>query len=304
MSVVYNPAIGTATGFDTAQPYGPIVPESDFPDTPQITSLRQKYVQLSTYYSAPTINTTTLYGGVTFYLTNDDGFQDFGGGCVLWQREFARIPSQRQIWSAIDYQFPAVSGSQTKNGNDNVISFSGPSSGNNSMVVQVSNAIYSIGQPLCLEWNYSGGTASQFGFVVTSYFNTGSAIYLGIYPSSPSFIAATSSNRVVYTVTSSSGRLQPTNLSTRAKITFDYFLPGVSAGITLASDITIYQRFKVVDSVGIEIQQVFSASTPTTASWNAWVAAPTTNLQEARDSTFQLWKGQIYERQRVQFVPL
>lgn len=303
MSRVYNPPIGTSTGWDTAQPMGAIRPENDFPDSSQITSLHQKYVQLSTYYTAPTQNATTVYAGITFYLTNDTGFQDIGGGALAWEREWAAIPTERTIWETIDYAMPAFAPSLSI-GTTYPATGAVNNTGNNTLALIVSSGTWKKGQLVGLGWTIGTTAYKQYFYTIQSVIGSSIVIYPGNSSFATNSATTISTNTYIANLNTTTARWQPLNLASRSKVVYDYFLPTVSAGVSTPNDITVYQRFKAVDTNNVEIQYLNDYSTPSSATWAAWVAAPTVNMQDAVDSQLNRWKGQIYERKRVLFCPL
>lgn len=75
---------------------------------------------------------------------------------------------------------------------------------------------------------------------------------------------------------------------------YDYYLPGVSAGITTPADIPIIQAASIVDQNGDKTDKYSTLTTPTLAAYRLAVAAGTLIVAEA--SVVKRWKGNIYER--------
>lgn len=75
---------------------------------------------------------------------------------------------------------------------------------------------------------------------------------------------------------------------------YDYFLPGVSTGITSVSDIPILNPTPIVNQLGDRVDSYSSYTTPTVQAYRLAVLAANQIVVEA--SALKRWKGNIYER--------
>lgn len=94
----------------------------------------------------------------------------------------------------------------------------------------------------------------------------------------------------------SANRRDPFSETVDAEIQHDYYLPGVTTGITTIDDIPSVSRQKyVLTASGYEILYLTTTTTPTRAAYEALVTAGTKIVAE--DSSRGRWMGNIIERQ-------
>jgi hypothetical protein len=86
----------------------------------------------------------------------------------------------------------------------------------------------------------------------------------------------------------------PETLEVQSQVQVDYWLPGVSAGVTTPLDIPVIAAMEIYDGDGRKANSFESDSTPTVATWRSQVA--TRALVCVVSSIVRPWLGPIYER--------
>ena len=92
---------------------------------------------------------------------------------------------------------------------------------------------------------------------------------------------------------SDAGR-EPYTKVVQSEIVYDYFLPGISAGVNTHSDITLLGVEEIVTAEGSRTESYAPNSIPNRASYEAKIAAGTRIVAE--NSTARRWRGEIFER--------
>ena len=78
------------------------------------------------------------------------------------------------------------------------------------------------------------------------------------------------------------------------RIVYDYFMPGLTAGISKPSDIPDIEALWILDNTGRRTHTLSGNTTPNTTDYLALVAAGTQIVIER--STLSRWRGNIWER--------
>ena len=227
------------------------------------------------------------------YFVGDFGKTKIEGGLVKFDRQFANIPQPTVDPAGSEiFTFPGLpygAGTGTE------IAINSISLSNNLLTLNLASAHGMVNGD---NFRYRfRGTVTLYGGIYSRYFygdgvcltgTTGSTIKIRTYvPSNFVF-----SYGGVYPF-ASRGRKQVSRKSS-TQFEYDYFLPGITAGITEAQDISLPQRFEAYQySEGNTVESLSGSTTPTTVEYNAIVDSDGFLVL---DSGIDRWKGNIIRR--------
>jgi len=227
------------------------------------------------------------------YFVGDFEHSISDGVLITFDRQFANIPLPTIDPAGSEiFTFPGL---PYTSGTGNKISINSISSSNNLLTFNLTS---SHGMTNGDNFRYYfRGTVTLYGRIYNNYFygngvcengTTGSTIKIRTYV--PSDFTFTSG--VIYPF-ASRGRKQVSRRSS-TQFEYDYFLPGITAGITKAQDISLPQRFEVYRySEGNTVETLSAATTPTLLEYNAIVDSDGFLVL---DSGIDRWKGNILRR--------
>ena len=227
------------------------------------------------------------------YFVGDYYKTKIEGGLVRFDRQFANIPLPTIDPAGSEiFTFPGL---QSTAGTAAPIAINSISSTNNVLTFNLASA-HGMVSGDSFRFYYKG--SRTFSTTITTYFyyghavcstgTTGSTIKISKYlPSDLVFF-----NGEIYPF-ASRGRKQVSRKSS-TQFEYDYFLPGITAGITEAQDISLPQRFEVYKySEGNTVEKLSSTTTPTSNEYNSIVD---NNGFLVLDSGIDRWKGNIIRR--------
>ena len=227
------------------------------------------------------------------YHVGDFGKAKIDGGLTRFDRQFANIPQ-----STVD---PAGS---------EIFTFPGlPSAAGVGSSITISSASVSSGVvTLNLASAHGMSSGDNFTFYVYGYTTINGRNYYNLYRGSSVCITGTTGSTIKtytylpsgFTFTSgyiwpfaSRGRNQVSRKSS-TQFEYDYFLPGVSAGITTSQEIALPQRFEAYYyTEGNTVNSLNSITTPTNIEYNEIVDSDGFLVL---DSGIERWKGNIIQR--------
>jgi len=227
------------------------------------------------------------------YFVGDFGKTKIEGGLVKFDRQFANIPQPTVDPAGSEiFTFPGLPYTA---GTGTVIDINSISLSNNVLTLNLASPHGMVNGDNFRY--YFRGTITLYGFISTNFFygngvcltgTTGSTIKIRTYlPSNFVF-----ENGRIYPF-SSRGRKQVSRKSS-TQFEYDYFLPGITVGITEAQDISLPQRFEAYQySVGNTVETLSVSTTPTSVEYNAIVDSDGFLVL---DSGIDRWKGNIVRR--------
>jgi hypothetical protein len=264
---------------------GPLVFEQPFEG--DVTSLiaRQRVWRDSTFYVKRLLNAAHPTW-TTFYLVEETNPVHIGGGIFQYDRIWANIPASRTESETYPALLPGISQQ---------------SSGSPVNIASVSTF-----------GTFRIGTVSPHGFIQHDPVSVLYAVFdatVGLnvnkqvertvlaVPSSTTMDVAAITEPSTITWQSvwprSAGR-GPITRVVNSWVQFDYFLPGVSAGIAKVDDIAIFNKPLILGEDGNETDTYGTDTKPTAAQYRAQIAAKA--LVVAEPSSTRRWRGNIYER--------
>lgn len=222
----------------------------------------------------------------TFYLVEETPRIPIGGSCVRWTKVWAKIPTQRSEYESYAMRIPGLAGNVLVAAK--VISGSSLASGEHTLTVTAHG--YSVGDGLIINTTYpipgyspSFGIANVFREVNSVVDANNFKINEIVAPSTVTFHTAQNVG------TRRAARTEAVN----SRLQFDYYLPGVSVGITDPDDITILQPTKIIDGEGNEVDTYSDATTPSQSTYLSSTVGTEVVVEE---SVTRRWRGELYER--------
>jgi hypothetical protein len=278
-----------STNYAVAQAVSGYTLEAAFDGSNERVIARQTWQQARENYTPLPLDTVEVINGANYYLVEESPLIDMGGQESQWERIWARVPSSRSEWIAFPYEMPAIQSVPVYGNFTGVSVTASPPK----MKITMPGNPFGNGATVGLRYTAANTTFETTRGPVTS----ADAMSFDL-PYHPGF--ASGSNQAVASVTQSGGRELPTTIITRAEVLYEYYLPGVTPNIATPEDIPIDTLFEITLN-GFRVSFVSDATVPDTLTYLGFVASKT--LLTAED-TFQRWRGNIYERRRVRFLPL
>jgi len=280
------------------------------PQDPNTRALEQEYIVRSTAGTV-TINpngiiisstgSTVQFGGAGslplsthhstlpgFYLVEEKNWEAVRGSIFKLTRVYSMIPSTREEWQSYSYQVPGIG--STSSAFPYVTISTMVNSGTITTITTSSNHGLSTDEFAEVQFNEVDSTGVQYTrhrlLVVTVTSPTTFTVPIIVGSSPP--VSGTMQCRKV-----EPGR-DPETQVVNCRVVYDYFLPGVTAGISVPSDIPNTDPLYIQDNTGRKTNVVTGNTSPTATQYKALIAAGT-QIQIER-STQSIWRGNIYQR--------
>lgn len=288
----YLDGSGSVTAFDTANRVNPPRFSFPFPQDPTTQAVELDYRQLYANWSAGTLDSTaaaageSFSGAATFYLVSESPLRPIGAGVVEWTRTYMEIPAQRSEYESYAYRIPGLEGNI-----ESVWQLVTSSSGAGTGTITITKASHglSAGDIVYIGYYYTdNGTGGTFGRLLPREVLTA--------PTTGTFTIAeiVEDGTVTYQkfVNAGSNR-RPRTVVVNSRLQFDYYLPGVTALISVPGDITILQPTKILDPEGNEVESYSDITNPTQATYLSSTVGTEVVVEE---SILRRMAGNIYER--------
>lgn len=266
--------------------YGPKRWLAPFPEITDRFIFEQDYLVLAASYSAPALNELHASEPGAF-LVSEAAPMPFNNTSVLrLTRTYSRIPPSRIEYGSFDWYVPGI-GSENPPGSLVNISASTFTAAGTQFTLDADPSV-SVDDQVQVKYTVSTPTG-QVGRTVLRAVVT-------VTTSTNITVGAISENYPVtwQTVQKVDPGRDPEARTVASELHIDYFLPGVSAGITSPSDIGIIDELEIWDSAGRKAKSFTDSTTPTRTAWAADIAAGTKVVVER--SVVRRWLGNIYER--------
>lgn len=224
------------------------------------------------------------------YLVEETPLQELGIGIGRWTRVYSTIPNSRIEQETFAYTVPGISPDPFVLVHP--ISASSTFGSYTRLTIGAPNFDLAVGDPVII--NYSVVNPSPSMVFFRSITRQVRAINSGAGTFDVDLITDVATP--VYSIAYKSEKARrPLVKVVPSYLHFDYYLPGVSAGITTPDDIPILQAAEIiVTSTGDRTDSYSSITTPTLTAYRAAVAAETQIVAEP--SVIKRWRGNIYER--------
>lgn len=243
---------------------------------------------LDTLY-VPSVSGSSADLALPCYLVQESSPQDMGGGDLCkFTRTYAAIPDSREEYESHPYTFAGLETGTL--GPLKYISGTPTSASSVTTITTTTSHGISVGDNVIIRFTTQLPTGEQYGaqiFRTALTGTTGSTLKVAVI---------INQNPVVLWISAQSADIGRSTFteSVGSTLVHEYFLPGVSPGVTKASDVQILNTPVIVDSDGTRTDTYTSTTAPTKAEYIADVKAGT--MLVAEDSVIRPWMGNIYTR--------
>jgi hypothetical protein len=271
-------------------------------------------------YVAPTLDTVDIeYDGSTAalpraYCTGVGAIDHVDGELMRYEVYFNTVPNTHEEGETYSFRFPGFGGTYTPatktitnmvlSGTSNAYSKSG------TRYVEAHG--FAVGafvtESLTFRVRYVGGTERDVSFqqsvridsVFTNSYSARTSLPTWNGPIATGFLSVRFISGKVYTGggTSLPGRGAVSRVA-HSRVTYTYFLPGVSDGIAALSDVTVLQPITFIGADGQETDTLSATTRPTQAEYQAAMAA---GEEFVIESSYSQWSGNIY-RMMTRTIP-
>lgn len=222
------------------------------------------------------------------YLVRESQLEALGGGVVKWTRTYSRLPASRQVFESYSWIVPGI-GSGAVYAPENIDSVS--TAGGVTTITAGGDPTISVGDQCSISYTFTDGiTGTQYGRTVLRTALTGTSggnVNVSVITEPGGTLTFQTIKKV------EPGRAAEA-LEVGSMLQLDYFLPGVSAGVSTPFDIPIIEALEIYDGDGVKTSSFTASTSPTLAAWRTQVAAAD-NVCVTR-SVVRRWLGNIYER--------
>ncbi|PAW76817.1 MAG: hypothetical protein B9S32_13850 [Verrucomicrobia bacterium Tous-C9LFEB] len=239
------------------------------------------------------------------FLVAEDGQQNIGGGIITFDRTYATIPLSRNDYEPYAWTAPAfVDANSTleriavawkRMGSLDRISVPGTYAPGMTVTVSQRSANNQVAVTLTTNLEvYGSYSVSRTVEAIGTEGLNGPYIDVANLPWKLSF-GNTNIGYPRSTVTLPASNRVEKSLVVSSRCQYDYFLPGVTAGIAQPEDIDIYQRaFFYTTATGAETNSLSSSTSPTVAVYKTWISSRQELIPEPSD--ISRWMGNIWQR--------
>lgn len=221
------------------------------------------------------------------YLVRESELSALGGGVVKWTRTYARIPENREAFEGYSWLIPGI---------DTGLVFAEVAITSASDELGVTtincagNTFAAVGDSVSISYTFVDiRTGTQYGRNVVRRVLSGGGSTLGVA------LIFEPGGSINY---NTAKRIEPGRpaeaLEVGSSLQFDYYLPGVSAGVASPFDIPVISELQIYDGDGIKVNVFTNDTVPTITQWRASIAGGEKVCVVA--SIVRRWQGNIFER--------
>lgn len=222
------------------------------------------------------------------FLVRESDVESLGGGVLKFTRTYARIPASRQAFESYSWLVPGI-GSGAVYASQSINS-SSSAAGVTTLTTSGSPGV-SVGDQVSVAYTFTDSTTgTQYGRTVlrTALSGTsGTTINVALIAEPGGTISYQTLKKV------EPGRPAEA-VEVASSLQLDYFLPGVSPGVSTPFDIPRIAALEIYDGDGVKVNSFTSSTSPTLSAWRALVAARSQVCVVS--SVIRRWQGNIYER--------
>jgi hypothetical protein len=224
----------------------------------------------------------------SFYLVAESTPVDMGGGMYRFTRTWSQIPAARTEFESFAFTFPgmevgvlyavnAVTGNTGVNAN-----------GTTTLQISGGGAI-AAGDSVRIKYNAIDNVQQFTAHVIRTAISGGSTLVVDQ-------IVDTRAVQPLYYFWAQKIELgrEPRTETVASTLTYEYFLPGVSAGVSSVADISIVVKDIIIDGEGLQTDTYSETTTPSLSDYREVIADGA--LIVAEDSIVRRWKGPIFQK--------
>jgi hypothetical protein len=273
--------------FTTAAATGPRVRSYPISGDTESFVITQPFSQLLEFWNPLSLDTPDeLYRDA--YLVEESAPSHIGGTVGAWTRTFARIPLSYHELEPFVYTVPGVTDNPTVLVR-NVYGFS--SSAGVTTITFLSAHNFTVGDPVLIDYWVKDNKENLF-------FNREVFRLVATIPNTTTITVELISEPnpivVMNSVRPAQAGRKPFQRVVQSWLQTDFFLPGISVGITSANDIPLFEAWKIIDNTGNISDTLSATSQPTLTEYRTMVN--TKQKIVAEPSQLKRWKGNIWQR--------
>lgn len=233
------------------------------------------------------------------YLTGEKVIDTLGADIIVVERIYNAIPASSLEAEDLAFQFPGITASAST---VSYVSLGGVSFCSTTGFLSWTTGISAVNGDLvgirytrASNYTFLDGSTGSITFGMNERVRANGANQVPIRPA-PKLVASVGENisSVFAANLSQTASRKPITRLTTARVLREYFLPGVSAGISDITDIKPVERFRVLGPTGQDVDTITVSTSPDATTWRAW--ARDGNDIVGQDSTVRRWKGNIHVR--------
>ncbi|MEM6884773.1 MAG: hypothetical protein AAF571_07045 [Verrucomicrobiota bacterium] len=285
-----------------AKPMQPEYPFLGEGDTQTVILRRTMHQLKSRYRPLPLSTLDTEFKQA--YLVLEEGHENIGGGVLEWTRVYSAIPQPRTTTQVIVWDRPGWTVQAVQASPKNITGYA-PIGGGIWVFTTSEDHLLSVEDQPRMVLNVGriglgGGFQWRFDDTVKVTQVDGATQFRAL-PKAPLFSSTFFQSGTVYSGGAAGFNRAPKSISIPATIRIDYFLPGVSPGISGAADIQLGSQWTALLPDGTTETNVLGEnSIPSIEEYRAMMGNNT--LLQAEAATVDRWMGNIYERRTI-YVP-
>ena len=246
----------------------------------------QDYMQLEANWTATPLDEPHP-DNAGFFLVGEGPLSPVGGGIVKWTRTWAKIPASRTAYESYAWLVPGI-------GTESVYTDVSISSASNTaattVLVTATSSTAAIGDSVSISYTFTDGiTGTQYGRRVLRGMTAGNSttVIVALIQEPGGTITFNTLRKV------EPGR-DAESLEVSSQVQIDYFLPGVSSGISTALDIPRISALEIYNNTGRKTNSFSATTSPALSAWRTQMA--TSALVCVTGSIIRPWLGNIFER--------
>ena len=275
--------------FATAAKVGPPLFSAPFAGDTGRYLLQQEWSQLIANYSPLALGTAHPDYG-TYLLVAEGPLQPLDGGIAKWLREYATVPAARSDYESYAARLPGLGYGVGTAGTINpaIPITSGALAGTTATITTTAPHGFTPGQAVAITY-----VGNVFNIKQTEYVY---GVRVVTVPSATTFTYTTNVpiSGYQFEFCQAAGYARPPLAHVVAsRLNYQYYLPGVTGGITTVDDIPITALPVIVDQYGAYTETYTTNTTPNQAAYQTQINAGTWIVAEP--TTLRRWKGNIYE---------
>jgi hypothetical protein len=226
----------------------------------------------------------------TFYLVAESTPSDMGGGMVRFTRTYSKLPPGRTDFESFAFTFPGMATGVSHP----LVAVSGNTATTTDGVTTITTTSahsIAVGDSVRIHYNAFDQVQQYSRYIIRTALTgtTGSTLKVDQ-------ITDTFNAQPLYFFTVQKVELgrDPITETVASKLTYDYFLAGVSAGVASDYDIQLIVKDVIIDGDGLLTDTYTDATTPAIADYRQKIADGEWIVAE--DSVIRRWRGPILER--------
>ena len=265
------------------------------PSVPTAVDFTVPFMVLESYFVAPQLDTPRDFSGQRAYLTSVSDLKDEGGGIVSYSSTWSTIPDSHTDFELYPVRLPGFTGQSA----GALVNITGAYNSSGLTIITAASGTFSSGDVLAVTYEtpLAVGNPTIARYTVPRIARsgtTGTHVVVDVI-SEPLGVSTWVS------VAKIGGNRDPYTENLRTFLKHDYFLPGVSPGISFPSDIPISDKPIYVDFYGNSTETLSTISSPTVAQYRAQAVAG--SLVVTEQSALNQWRGNIWKRTTRTHVP-